>query len=79
MTRLKGKHPRKPGWAHFQCDECQESFWGPDIVDGPKGLHYCVDCRPESTSNTHFTGGHDTPADVGNRAYHGGRFHSGEW
>lgn len=78
----KRGHPRKRDWWHYQCNECNDMFWGPPLEatlgQMPKE-HYCASCAADPPQSSHFTSArHDTAWHVDSN-YHGGRWNQGEW
>lgn len=72
------KHPRKPSWRWFMCDECFDNFWSPFGATGRGEKHYCETCASDRV-DLHAGG---NSGDVGastDRHYHGGRFGGAEW
>ena len=78
MTLLPEKHPRKPGWSHYRCNECGEAFWGPSPGGLPSKVHSCVGCLSAPRS-IHSTSGSNRGTLMSDVNYHGGEFNRGEW
>ena len=76
--RIEGKHPRKPQWVHYRCDECGETFWsGPPLTELRDRKDRCEGCV--RAPNLHFTPGNAKGNPRSDTAFHGGEFTKGEW